>query len=236
MGATQPLEIMTTHPTPLSQCISSFKFIPLIFNLIFYLLISLLYKECPFTKGNWENTENQYKHWGTSEMISKNSLCKHPSSFPGTLLLFKGEEFLCGSRGRCPHRQMGQTLWPRDCLGSHPVAEHYLFYCLFPSGRKFPTVGAYSPYFLNPKDQKEKFHYRKFFPINSSWLFLMFLRSVLTPPTSIWRRSVQNSWRDLETSHMAPYIWSTTNSSVPFGRQLTDSNSCKTEKPQIQSL
>lgn len=108
-------------------------------------------------------------------MISKNSLCKHLSSFPGTLLLFKGKEFLCGSRGRCPHRQMGQNPLTPRLPGLSPRGWALFILLFFPSGRKFPTVGAYSPYFLNLKDQKEKFHHRKFFPINSSpWLFLIF--------------------------------------------------------------
>ena len=114
-----------------------------------------------------------------------------------------------GAGGGVTTDKWDRILWPRDCLGSHPMAEIYSFYCFFPSWRKFPTVGAYSPYFLNPKDQREKFHHCKFFPINSSpWLFLMFF-SVSPHTTHLHLEKVPPKFVEgLRTSHTVPYVWS----------------------------
>lgn len=186
-----------------------------------------------------------------NDLISKNSLCMYLFSFPGTLLLFKGESFLWRGqggetggggrergrwRGGCHHRQMGQdplTLWlPRlspwgwglvSLLFFPPLME--ISHSLCPS----------SLYFLNLKDQK-KTHWKLFLIHLSAWVYFSCLLSVLTsPPPS--GDSFPKILVGIEKPTTPLHIFgpATTNSRVSFGRPLPDSNSCKTEKPQIQS-
>lgn len=115
------------------------------------------------------------------------------------------------------------------------MVKNYLFYCFFQADGNFPQFMPILFSSLTWKTRK-RITGSSFLSTCLLGYFQCFL-SVLTPPTSLWRRLLESSSEDWEANHTVTQTFgpATTNSSVSFGRRLPDSNSCKTEKPQLQS-